>query len=241
MTRVAWCRVVSCGVAWCRVVPGSAGQRRDARVDVGGGVGVGVVRLGSAGRLWRRALARVPIGRAGGGVGEHGGAVPQPTGDVRVLLAAVLRRRQRLHRPLPRDALRGSAGRGAGVQRPGRGFRRDRSSPEVLRHSAGRGQAPRLRLRRAKPLLVPDVRRRPARLGHRRAGRRRRRQQQWQRPQQCQRRLHLDPQALRHRLQRQPHRRGQPHRREQGQAGSRRRHSLHLRGQLEEERHSLRG
>lgn len=48
---------------------------------------------------------------------EHCRAVPQPAGDVRVFLVAVLYRFKAGHQPLPRDPRRGPPGRGARILR----------------------------------------------------------------------------------------------------------------------------
>lgn len=49
---------------------------------------------------------------------EHSGALPQPTGDIQVLLFAFLRGLQEDYQSLPWNTRRGSAGSGAGIQRP---------------------------------------------------------------------------------------------------------------------------
>lgn len=49
---------------------------------------------------------------------EHSGALPQPTGDIQVLLFALLRGQQEDNQSLPWNTRRGTAGSGAWIQRP---------------------------------------------------------------------------------------------------------------------------
>ena len=79
-------------------------------------------------------------GRRGGGpLDEHGGPVPQPPGDLLVLLPALLPGPQDLHLALPRDAGGGAAGDGARVLRAADGLQGQRGQDGVLPGGAGRG------------------------------------------------------------------------------------------------------